>query len=84
MTPYAVDEIFNVASGVIIENLLKGEQVEIPKLGRFVLREKKETTYKNLYGSHKKTVGSMTYPLFQVANSIKNRVKNGYQSKKTT
>ena len=35
-----MDEIFNVSSGVIIENLLKGNQVEIPKLGKFILREK--------------------------------------------
>lgn len=84
VTPYVVDEIFNISSGVIIENLLKGEQVEIPKIGKFILREKKETTYKNLYGNSEKTVGRMTYPLFQVTNNIKNRVKNGYQYKKTT
>ena len=36
VTPYVVDEIFNVSSGVVIENLLKGEQVEIPKLGKFI------------------------------------------------
>lgn len=84
VTPYVVDEIFNVSSGVIIENLLKGNQVEIPKLGKFILREKKETTYKNLYGNSEKTVGRMTYPLFQVTNNIKNRVKNGCQHKKTT
>lgn len=84
ITPYVVDEIFNVSSGVIIENLLKGEQVEIPKIGKFILREKKETTYKNLYGNGEKTVGKMIYPLFQITNNIKNRVKNGYQYKKTT
>ena len=84
VTPYVVDEIFNVSSGVIIENLLKGNQVEIPKLGKFILREKKETTYKNLYGNSEKTIGKMTYPLFQVTNTIKNRVKNGYQHKKIT
>lgn len=82
VTPYVVDEIFNVSSGVVIENLLKGEQVEIPKLGKFILKEKKETTYKNLYGNNEKTIGKMTYPLFQVANNIKNRVKNGFQYKK--
>lgn len=84
LTPYVVDEILNVSSGVIIENLLKGEQVEIPKIGKFILREKKETTYKNLYGNGEKTVGKMIYPLFQIANNIKNRVKNGYQYKKTS
>lgn len=82
VTPYVVDEIFNISSGVVIEYLLKGQQVEIPQLGKFVLREKKATTYKNLYGSKEKTVGKMTYPLFQVTNNIKNRVKNGFQYKK--
>lgn len=84
VSPYVVDEIFNVSSGVIIENLLKGNQVEIPKLGKFILREKKETTYKNLYGNREITIGKMTYPLFQVTNNIKNRVKNGHQQKKIT
>lgn len=82
VTPYVVDEIFNVSSGVAIENLLKGEQVEIPQLGKFILKKKKETTYKNLYGHSEKTVGEMTYPIFQVSNNIKNRVKNGFQYKK--
>lgn len=82
VTPYVVDEIFNVSSGIVIENLLKGEQVEIPSLGKFILRDKKETTYKNLYGNKEKTVGKMTYPLFQITNNIKNRVKNGSKYKK--
>lgn len=84
ITTYVLDEIFNVSSGVIIENLLKGEQVEVPQLGKFVLKEKKETTYKNLYGNNEKIVGKMVYPLFQITNNIKNRVKNGYNSKKIT
>ena len=48
------------------------------------MREKKETTYKNLYGNNEKTIGKMTYPLFQITNNIKNRVKNGYKHKKIT
>lgn len=79
ITPYVVEEIYNVSSGLVAETLIKGEQIEIPKMGKFVLKEKKETTYKNLYGGESKTVGKTVYPLFQVASWLKTRVKNGHK-----
>lgn len=84
VTPYVVEEIYNVSSGLIAETLIRGEQVEVPKLGKFVLKEKKETTYKNLYGGENVTVGKTFYPLFQVATWLKTRVKNGHKYEKSS
>lgn len=83
ITPYVVEEIYNVSSGLIAETLIKGEQVEVPKIGKFILKEKKATTYKNLYGGQEKTVEKTVYPLFQVAAWLKTRVKNGNKYGKT-
>lgn len=79
VAPYVVDEIFNASSGIVVENLLKGTNVDLPGLGKFVLKERKEATYKNLYGSNEKTIGKIIYPLFQVTGQIKKRVKNGFE-----
>ena len=84
LTPYVVDEVFNISFGVIAENLLKGEQVEVPKLGKFVLREKSATTYTNLFGGKSKTIDKTIYPLFQIATGLKNKVKNGQHNIRTT
>lgn len=83
VTPYVVEEIYNVSSGLVAETLISGEQVEIPKMGKFILKEKKATTYKNLYGCEEKTVDKTIYPLFQVATWLKTRVKNGHKYGKT-
>lgn len=83
VTPYVVDEIFNISSGVIIEELLKGNQVEISKIGKFILKKRKSTTYKGLFGKDDCTVEGYIYPHFQVANSIKTKIKNRVKYPKT-
>lgn len=82
VTTYVVDEIFNISSGITIEELLKGNQVEIPKIGKFMLKERKPTAYKGLFGKDNCTLEGYSYPHFQVANSIKTKVKKGKQSPK--
>ena len=83
ITPYVVDEIFNISSGVAVEELLKGNQVEIPKMGKFTLKKRKSTSYKGLFGKEDCTVGGYVYPHFQVANFIKTKIKNGVKYPKT-
>lgn len=83
VTPYVVDEIFNISSGVAVEELLKGNQVEIPKMGKFTLKERKSTTYKGLFGKEDCTIEKYVYPHFQIANFIKTKVKNGVKNPKT-
>lgn len=83
VTPYVVDEIFNISSGVAVEELLKGNQVEIPKMGKFTLKERKSTAYKGLFGKEDCTVGGYVYPHFQIANFIKTKIKNGVKYHKT-
>lgn len=84
VTPYLVDEIFRVLSDVTTEELLKGNQVEIPKMGKFTLKERKPTSYKKLFGKENCTVDGYVYPYFQVANCIKTKVKNRFKYPKTT
>lgn len=82
VTPYVVEEIFNVSSSITIEELLKGRQVEIPKMGKFVLKKRKSTSYKKLFGKDNCTIQEYTYPSFQIANFIKTKIKNGAKSPK--
>ncbi len=84
LTSYHVEEVFHVSFELIIEQLIHGEQVDIPKWGRFSLKKKKATTYKNLFGEAEKSVNECVYPIFQIANGLKTRVKNGHKYKKTT
>ena len=83
ITPYVVDEVFNVSSGVAVEELLKGNQVEIPKMGKFILKERKSTAYNGLFGKENCIVDGYVYPRFQVANVIKTKIKNGGKYHKT-
>lgn len=83
VTTYVVDELFNIAAGVAVEELLKGNQVEIPKMGKFTLKERKSTSYKNLFGKDNCMVNGYVYPHFQVANYIKTKIKNGVKYPKT-
>lgn len=83
VTPYVVDEIFNISSGVAVEELLKGNQVEIPKMGKFTLKERASTSYKGLFGKDDCIVKGYVYPHFQVSNSIKLKIKNGSRNIKT-
>lgn len=83
VTPYVVDEIFNISSGVAVEELLKGNQVDIPKMGKFILKERKSTSYNGLFGKEDCTIDGYVYPHFQVANFIKTKIKNGVKSPKT-
>lgn len=76
VTKYVVDEIFNVASGLVAEKLISGESVELPKLGKFEIREMNS---KNLVFSNN---DHCIFPAFKVSNMLKNRVKNGHKYKK--
>ena len=77
LTSYVVEEVFNVSFGVISENLLRGQKVEIPKLGSFSTRERRDTEYKNLFGKGTQVIEGYQYPAFQVAAGLKNKVKQG-------
>lgn len=82
LTPYVIEEIYNVSSGLIVEKLIARESVEIAHIGKFNLKEKGETTYKNLFGEKEKTIPKTIYPIFHVNNNIKNRIKNSYNVKR--
>lgn len=82
ITPYVVEEIFNVSSGIAVEELLKGKQVEIPKMGKFIIKKRKTTSYKKLFGKDDYTVQEYIYPSFQIANFIKTKIKNRAKSPK--
>ena len=84
LTEYVVEEIFNVSSGLIAEKLIGNETVDIPKCGKFVLKERKASTYKNLCGVNELSIDKIIYPSFQVCGDLKNRVKNGHKYKKVT
>lgn len=81
LTPYVIEEIYNVSSGLIIEKLICGESIDIAHVGKFKLNERGETTYKNLFGKQEKTIEKTVYPTFLICNNIKNRVKNSYKNR---
>lgn len=76
---YAVEEMFNVSSNLIVEILINGESVDVPGLGVYKTKSRGETTYKNLFGMKEKTISSVIYPSFSISNTIKTRVKNTYK-----
>lgn len=71
---YAVEEMFNVSSNLIVESLINGESVDVPGLGSFKINEKNG---KNLFGNE--SVNFIKYPIFKICNAIKVRVKNSYR-----
>ena len=77
LTSYVVEEVFNVSFGVIGETLLKGQKVDVPKLGSFSVRERKDIEYQNLFGKGQQVVEGYQYPAFQISAGLKNRIKNG-------
>lgn len=81
---YVIEEIYNVSSELTIERLIGGENVELPTMGWFKLKERGEVTYKNLFGNKEKTVDRCIYPTFLLCNNIKNRVKNGHKYEKSS
>lgn len=84
VTSYVVDEIYNVSSGLVAEKMIAGEQVELPKFGKFTFKKRKGTIYKNLYGGKDKIVDETVHPTFTMSPALKNRIKNGYKYKKIT
>lgn len=81
VTDYIINEIYNISSELIAEKLISGEEIELPKLGRFHLTTRKATIYKNLFGKKERIIETTTYPIFKICNSLKTRVKNGYKYK---
>lgn len=73
LSEYTIDEIYNVSSELTIETLILGEEVELPKIGKFNINRKNAT---NLFGDFNKK--TCTYPTFKMNNRIKERVKNAY------
>lgn len=79
LSAYAVEEIYNVSSNLIIEKMIRDEDVVLPKLGTFSMHKKNA---KNLFGNSDNKSKICLYPTFKICNSVKTRVKNG--SKYTT
>lgn len=82
LSDYAVEEVFNTSSSLAAEKLICGEEVEIPKLGRFTLVERKPMQGKNLFGNPELNLEKCIYPTFKIATGIKNRIKNGCKYQK--
>lgn len=84
ITNYVVEEIYNVSAGLVAEKLIAGEDVELPKFGKFTLASRKAMVGKNLFGQQEKILERCVYPTFKICNAIKTRVKNGHKYKKTS
>lgn len=82
VTNYVVEEIYNISSGLVTEKLIVGEDVELPKFGKFTLSTRKAMVGKNLFGDSEKSLQQCIYPSFKICNAIKTRVKNGHKYQK--
>lgn len=72
---YAVKELFNLSSEIVVDTVIKGENVELPFLGGFSLSKRKMSVYKNLFGEKEKLINSTTYPTFKISTTLKSRIK---------
>lgn len=76
VTTYVVEEIYNVSSGLVAEQLVIGNNVELPNMGKFEIRSMDS---KNLVFSKNDVC---VYPAFKVGTALKNRVKNAHRCEK--
>lgn len=74
ISTYAIDEIYHVTYELIVENLIRKETVELPRIGTFSLAEKNAKGL--LCGEQKNIERKCVYPLFKINDSLKKRVKN--------
>ena len=81
MTTYAVEELYTVSASLVAECLIAGEDVELPRLGTFLLKEKHARHL--ISGQNARTESLCIYPAFQIAYGLKTRVKNGCKYPKT-
>lgn len=82
ISTYVIEEHFNVMAEIIAEKLIVGENVEIPKLGKFHMVKRKELIGKNLFGECEKQLEACTYPSFKIFKPLKTRIKNGHRYQK--
>lgn len=75
---HVVEEVYYASFELIAERLIQGESVQIPKWGKFSLKKKKATIYKNLFGKTEKIERECVYPIFQIGKGLKIYVKNGH------
>ena len=76
VSAYLIEEILLTMSKLAAERLMKGEGVEIPKLGTFHLVKRKERVGKNLFGEAEKQLEECYYPTFKIWKPFKTRIKH--------
>ena len=72
---HAIKEIFDLSVDIVVDTVVKGENVELPCLGRLSLSKRRKAVYKNLFGEKEKVINSTTYPTFKISTALKSRVK---------
>ena len=68
--------VFDNISLIITENIINGETVELPKIGRFSLTKKKSRYGYNVANRQHALLDECVYPTCKVSPSFKQRVKD--------
>ena len=82
LSEYSVNEIYNISYELVAEKLISGENVDLPKVGSFVLITKNARNI--LQGTAANIARSCVYPYFKTSETLKNRVKNAARYKKSS
>lgn len=72
VSSYTVEKLFSITANMIIEKLADKQTIEIPCLGKFMLKDK---NCKNLFGQVSGDTMKCFYPAFTISDNIKKGIK---------
>lgn len=72
--------IFDTSRNIVFEKLLYEEEIKIPKLGKFLVLEKKGQLGINLANNPDNLLGEYKYPSFKVSHAIRTNFKKHYRN----
>lgn len=78
ISSYTAEKLFSITANLIIEKLADKQTVEIPCLGKFMLKDK---NCKNLFGQVSGNTMKCFYPAFIVSDNIKKSIKKEFDFK---
>lgn len=79
VSSYTAEKLFSITSNLIIEKLTEKQSIEIPSLGKFMLKDKE---CKNLFGEIPTKSRKCFYPVFTISSNIKKSIKKELNYKK--
>lgn len=76
MHPDVLKYVLDNVAQIIIENICNGENVELPKIGRFSLKTRKSSYGYDIKSRERKMKNEYKYPTCKLSPSFKSRIQN--------